>query len=79
MSDTHAVCERRRAVDPRLDELGEEIKALKGEMARNTEITQQIRDLLAGLRVIASTAKWLTAVGAFFGMLWAAWRNWKSL
>lgn len=52
------------ANDPRIDELVRDVAQLKGLLAENTVITHQVRDVLTSFRVIASVAKWLTAVGA---------------
>ena len=67
--------ERREVIDERFQAIEDEFKALRFEMANNTEITKQVRDVLASFRVIASVAKWFTAVGAFGVMCWHAWQK----
>ena len=70
----------RRGDDPRIERLvgdvatlKEQHTALSGEIKKNTEITEQVRDILASFRVIGLVAKWLTAVGGLFVMLYHGW------
>ena len=70
-----AEAERRKTVDDKFSDIEGQLSALRFEMANNTEITKQVRDVLASFRVIASVAKWFTAVGAFGVMCWHAWQK----
>ncbi len=72
MTDT-VEYDRRSDVDSKFSEIESAIVGLKAEMAVNTVITAQVRDLLASFRVMAAVAKWLTAIGAFGLMCWQAW------
>lgn len=55
---------QRRASDERIQTLITDVEAIKAEVKRNTEITEEVRDVLASFRVIAKVAKWLTIVVA---------------
>lgn len=72
----------RREHDHRLARLADDLSVLKrqaddstAEIKRNTEITEQVRDILASFRIIAMVAKWLTAVGGFFVMAYHGWQK----
>lgn len=72
----------RREHDHRLAQLADDVSVLKlqadaftAEIRRNTEITEQVRDILASFRGIAFAAKWLTAVGGFFVMAYHGWQK----
>lgn len=72
----------RREHDHRLAQLADDVAVLKGqadeftaEIKRNTEITEQVHDILASFRIIAMVAKWLTAVGGFFVMAYHGWQK----
>lgn len=54
--------ERRRAPDPVVAKLVTDMDDVKKELAKNTEVTEQVRDILASFKVIAAVAKWLTAI-----------------
>lgn len=61
----------RRADDERITKLVEDqahlhgcVELLKVEMQKNTEVTEQIRDILASFRVVGALAKWTAGVGA---------------
>lgn len=41
-----------------------EFDALKAELARNTEITREVRDILATFSILFRIAKWTAAVAA---------------
>jgi hypothetical protein len=62
----------RRAEDPRVNQLVTDMTHVKEELNKNTEITEQVRDLLASFRVMASVAKWITAVAAAIAGVLAA-------
>ena len=69
----------RRAEDPRLGVLVTDVSDLKAQMARNTEITEQVRDILTSFRVIGAVAKWITALIAGFLALYHGVDNLKAL
>lgn len=50
--------------DPRIDVLITDVADLKRQMAENTAITTQVRDVLASFRTIAAVAKWVSVVAA---------------
>ena len=50
--------------DPRIDALVIDVALLKDEMKRNTEVTTQVRDILASFRIVGTIAKWVAAIGA---------------
>lgn len=54
--------ERRRGTDPVVRQLVGDVDDLKLEMKRNTEVTEQVRDILASFRVMMAVAKWFTAI-----------------
>lgn len=39
------------------------VEHLHACMEKNTEITEQVRDILASFRIVARMAKWFTAIG----------------
>lgn len=69
----------RRAEDPRLGVLVDDVAELKKQMVLNTEITQQVRDILTSFRVIGSVAKWITALIAGAIALYHGADNLKTL
>ena len=69
----------RRAEDPRLGVLVDDVAELKKQMVLNTEITQQVRDILTSFRVIGSVAKWITALIAGFLAMYHGVDNLKAL
>ncbi|HLB49829.1 MAG TPA: hypothetical protein VJL59_22660 [Anaerolineales bacterium] len=62
--------EDRRADDPRINTLVADVAVLKEQMAENTKVTCQVRDILASFRIVGSVAKWTAAVGAGATALW---------
>lgn len=54
----------RRAEDPRVNQLISDVAAIKEATALNTEITTEIRNIVAGFKIMAKIAKWLTAMAA---------------
>ena len=54
----------RRASDARIDKLVADVASLQTDMKANTEVTVQVRDILASFRIMAAIAKWVTAIGA---------------
>jgi len=62
--------EKRRVSDVILSKVVDDVEHLKKEMQRNTEVTEQVRDLLTSFKVIAAVAKWCTVVvGALVAFL----------
>ena len=55
---------QRRANDERLDTVVCDVALLKGQMAENTEVTKQVRDILNSFRLLGIVAKWIAAIGA---------------
>ncbi len=41
----------------------------------NTEITTQVRDILASFRILGSVAKWFTYIVGAIGAVYAAWKG----
>lgn len=54
----------RRAEDPRVNQLISDVAAIKEAVALSTEITTEIRNIVAGFKTMAKIAKWLTAMVA---------------
>lgn len=52
----------RRAEDPRVAKLIADVDILKVQMAENTAVTMQVRDILASFRVAHAVAKWTAAI-----------------
>lgn len=42
------------------------IESVKADVRRNTVITEDVRDVLGSFRVMASIAKWVTAIAAAY-------------
>lgn len=53
---------QRRAADQVVAKLVSDMEEMKRELARNTEVTQQVRDLVSSFHIIAAMAKWLTVI-----------------
>lgn len=78
--------DRRRAEDPRLDAIEQRLdegakrmQSIEDQLARNTEITAQIRDALIAWRVArdffgwtGAVMAWLTKAALFLGAVYAA-------
>lgn len=54
----------RRAEDQRIIKLCEDVAVLQVQMAENTAVTKQVRDILASFRIVGAVAKWTAAIGA---------------
>lgn len=67
---------RQRAVDEKFMEIDDKVTDLQTAVDKNTEITEQIRDILNSFKVIGAIAKWLTAVG---GALVAGYHGWQKM
>lgn len=48
---------------------------IKLELARNTEITEHVRNLLTSLRVLMTISKWIAAISAAVAGLIALWKT----
>ena len=58
------MAENRRADDPRVTKLVTDVESLQHQMAENTEVTKQVRDILASFKTAAAIAKWITTIAA---------------
>lgn len=45
-----------------VDKLVKDVEVLKAQMAENTEITKQVRDILGSFRIAGAIAKWTAAI-----------------
>ena len=52
----------RLAENTRFSGIASDVAGLKLEMAENTKITAQVRDVLASFKTIAAVSKWLTVI-----------------
>jgi hypothetical protein len=52
----------RRTEDPRINQLVADVAVLKDQMAENTAVTHQVRDILASFRIVAAVAKWIAII-----------------
>lgn len=68
----------KRRDDERITKLVSDVCDLKKQMVENTEITGQVRDMLASFRVMAVVAKWVTAIAAAVASVVAAWHSFKA-
>lgn len=48
----------------------EEFDLLKGEVATNTKLTQEIHDMVRSFKIVAAIAKWVTTVAAALTAIW---------
>jgi hypothetical protein len=62
----------RRHEDQRIATLVTDVATLKAQMAENTQVTVQVRDILASFRIVGKIAKWFTAVVTAATVTWAA-------
>ena len=69
---------RRRSNDEKMAKLITDVADLKISMVQNTIITEQVRDVLASFRIMASVSKWLAAISAGAIGLWHAWTKLKG-
>lgn len=72
--------ERRRIIDERFEKLEKGMADLKKEVAENTQITKQIRDLITSFTVFSKIArglgvagKWLAGLATAGLAVYAAW------
>ena len=59
----------RRSSDARVMQLAEDVAVLKVQMVENTIVTMQVRDILSSFKVMASVAKWVTAIAGMIAAL----------
>lgn len=52
----------RRAQDKVVQQLIDEVALIRAEMKDNTDLTREIRGIVAGFRFIGRVAKWLTYI-----------------
>jgi hypothetical protein len=60
----------RRQPDQRIATLVTDVATLKAQMAENTAVTVQVRDILASFRIVGKIAKWIAAMGAAAVAVW---------
>ena len=70
--------EERRSSDVKLQQVIDDVNQLKTDMKANTEITTQVRDILATFSTLASVAKWLGAISAAVAGVWAMIKGFKT-
>ncbi len=63
---------QRRADDPRVTKLVTDMESLQHQMVENTEVTMQVRDILASFKTAAAIAKWITTIAAAIAAVLAA-------
>lgn len=68
----------RRRDDERIEALVLDVADLKVSMQRNTEVTEQVRDVLASFRVAAAISKWGAAMMAGALAFYHGWDVWKK-
>ena len=67
---------QRRSEDPRISQLVADVSTLQVDMKRNTEVTEQVRDILASFRVMGAVAKWLAALAGAFVAIKTGYQQW---
>jgi len=77
--------EWQRQITSRLDAGSKRMKAIEAEVALNTEITAEIRDLILAAKVgfkvlggLGLAAKWLGYVAAAAVSIWTAYQSFKA-
>ena len=70
--------QERRLSDQRVSQLVDDVTVLKHQMAENTAVTVQVRDILASFKVMASVAKWVTAIAAMIAAVYAALKDFRG-
>lgn len=63
-----------KALSEKFDAMQSETKALREELAENTEITKQLRDVGTFVRVGTKVLKWLGVIAIAIGSLVAGWK-----
>lgn len=54
----------RREADKIVSRLVADVAVLKSQMAENTAVTKEVRDILGSFKVVGKLSKWLFAIGA---------------
>ncbi len=54
--------QERRTGDPAIRKVMDEVKTLKADLQKNNEVTNEVRDILTSMKMLASFAKWITVV-----------------
>lgn len=78
MSERYQGVDRRFSADPRIDMLVAGYEELKKEMAANTAVTNDIRDILGTFRVVGAVAKWVAGIAAAFTAVYHGVIFWKN-
>lgn len=68
----------RRHDDPRICQLVDDVRALKEQMAKHIETTEQIRDAIHAFKLVGKAGKWLAAIGAGGTAVWHGIRFLKT-
>ena len=63
----------------KVDHLHDCVESLKVELKKNTEVTEQVRDILGTFRITMAIAKWVAAIGAAAGVCVAFYKNLKGV
>lgn len=69
---------RRRADDERVTILVSDVAVLKTQMAENTEVTKQVRDILTSFRIAGTVAKWIASVAAGIVAIYHGWDSFRK-
>ena len=69
---------QRRIDDPRINALVEDVAAIKVDLARNNETTEQVRDILTSFRVLVKVGKGCTVIAGAVAAIGAAAYSVKS-
>lgn len=68
--------EERRRADPAIKQLTDDVHLLKSQMATNTAVTLQVRDLLASFRLLSKLASWMGAIVLWLYSIKSGWWEW---
>ena len=78
-----AIEDRLSEGDVRMTALERQVADMRGELARNSEITQDIRDILSagrlGLRVLGGLGSAVKWAGMLAGGVMAVWGAWQAV
>lgn len=67
----------RRAEDHRIAQIIEDVSQLKFQMAENTLVTVEVRDMLAGIKLFATVSKWGVGIAAGAAAAWGSIKGMK--
>lgn len=72
-------------IQERLSDSGARMDDMQAELSRNTQVTDEVRDILSGskgglkaLGALGAIASWVTKIGIAVGVLWGLWSAFKS-